>query len=191
MSLMKMGRYVKVVHYYVPLLKSNIFKSLFSTDQFTVALSFTLTRMPKTTKSSGEPAQTRGSCRTQKMYLCFAKQNVEVFIRHKNTSIQMKKYLCPRWGSNSRPSDYETDALPTALRRLLSGCSVGFSLGTHLGGIFVKKFLSEVGFEPTPSSEDQKSPLIPYLGTRFKPWVWRLRPLGHPDMLELLAVCKS
>ena len=28
----------------------------------------------------------------------------------------MKKY-CPRWGSNSRPSDYETDALPTALRR--------------------------------------------------------------------------
>jgi len=29
--------------------------------------------------------------------------------------------------------------------------------------------LSEVGFEPTPSSEDQKSPLIPYLGTRFKP----------------------
>ena len=24
---------------------------------------------------------------------------------------------CPLWGSNSRPSDYETDALPTALRR--------------------------------------------------------------------------
>ena len=102
-----------------------------------------------------------------------------------------QKLPCPRWGSNSRPSDYETDALPTALRRLLSSCSVGFSLGTQLEGIFVKKFLSEVGFEPTPSSEDQKSPLIPYLGTRFKPWVWRLRPLGHPDMLELLAVCKS
>ena len=28
------------------------------------------------------------------------------------------KMFCPRWGSNSRPSDYETDALPTALRRL-------------------------------------------------------------------------
>ena len=27
------------------------------------------------------------------------------------------KMCCPRWGSNSRPSDYETDALPTALRR--------------------------------------------------------------------------
>ena len=26
---------------------------------------------------------------------------------------------CPVWGSNSRPSDYETDALPTALTRLL------------------------------------------------------------------------
>ena len=25
---------------------------------------------------------------------------------------------CPGWGSNSRPSDYETDALPTALPRL-------------------------------------------------------------------------
>ena len=107
------------------------------------------------------------------------------------TSLWQQKLPCPRWGSNSRPSDYETDALPTALRRLLSGCSVGLSLVIQLGGIFVKKFLSEVGFEPTPSSEDQKSPLIPYLGTRFKPWVWRLRPLGHPDMLELLAVCKS
>ena len=31
-----------------------------------------------------------------------------------------KENNCPRWGSNSRPSDYETDALPTALRRLLS-----------------------------------------------------------------------
>ena len=27
------------------------------------------------------------------------------------------KIICPRWGSNSRPSDYETDALPTALQR--------------------------------------------------------------------------
>ena len=26
-----------------------------------------------------------------------------------------KKKLCGMWGSNSRPSDYETDALPTAL----------------------------------------------------------------------------
>ena len=28
-----------------------------------------------------------------------------------------KKKECPGWGSNSRPSDYETDALPTALPR--------------------------------------------------------------------------
>ena len=27
---------------------------------------------------------------------------------------------CPVWGSNSRPSDYETDALPTALTRLMN-----------------------------------------------------------------------
>ena len=29
------------------------------------------------------------------------------------------KMICPGWGSNSRPSDYETDALPTALPRQL------------------------------------------------------------------------
>ena len=33
------------------------------------------------------------------------------------TSLWQQKLPCPRWGSNSRPSDYETDALPTALRR--------------------------------------------------------------------------
>ena len=33
-----------------------------------------------------------------------------------------KKKICPGWGSNSRPSDYETDALPTALPRLHSLC---------------------------------------------------------------------
>ena len=33
--------------------------------------------------------------------------------------IKMTKLkVCPGWGSNSRPSDYETDALPTALPRL-------------------------------------------------------------------------
>ena len=40
-----------------------------------------------------------------------------------------QKY-CPVWGSNSRPSDYETDALPTALTRLMKfgkrdGCDCG------------------------------------------------------------------
>ena len=44
----------------------------------------------------------------------------------KNWRAQMRKWKkkeekakkkCPLWGSNSRPSDYETDALPTALRR--------------------------------------------------------------------------
>ena len=33
-------------------------------------------------------------------------------LRHKS-----KYKKCPVWGSNSRPSDYETDALPTALTR--------------------------------------------------------------------------
>ena len=35
------------------------------------------------------------------------------------TDRKVQKKLCPGWGSNSRPSDYETDALPTALPRLV------------------------------------------------------------------------
>ena len=107
------------------------------------------------------------------------------------TSLWQQKLPCPRWGSNSRPSDYETDALPTALRRLVRCLCESSPCEMVISKDSLQNFLSEVGFEPTPSSEDQKSPLIPYLGTRFKPWVWRLRPLGHPDMLDLLAVCKS
>ena len=38
--------------------------------------------------------------------------------KYVNLSVKNKK-LCSRWGSNSRPSDYETDALPTALRKLV------------------------------------------------------------------------
>ena len=34
------------------------------------------------------------------------------------SSIKIQNDGCPGWGSNSRPSDYETDALPTALPRL-------------------------------------------------------------------------
>jgi hypothetical protein len=32
---------------------------------------------------------------------------------------EKKKITCPERGSNSRPPDYETDALPTALSRQL------------------------------------------------------------------------
>ena len=44
---------------------------------------------------------------------------------------------CPVWGSNSRPSDYETDALPTALTRLTcmrkrSGCVCQHLVGYNL-----------------------------------------------------------
>ena len=38
-----------------------------------------------------------------------------------NLVVWQEQKVCPRWGSNSRPSDYETDALPTALRRLALG----------------------------------------------------------------------
>ena len=46
-----------------------------------------------------------------------------------------------------------------------------------------QKNVSEVGFEPTPTSVDQNS-LDQELITGTYPWVWRLRPLGHPDMLS-------
>ena len=35
------------------------------------------------------------------------------------TDFRQSAKHCPVWGSNSRPSDYETDALPTALTRLM------------------------------------------------------------------------
>ena len=37
---------------------------------------------------------------------------------------------------------------------------------------------SEVGFEPTPTYVDQNTPIK----ERDHSWVWRLRPLGHPDI---------
>ena len=49
-----------------------------------------------------------------------------------------------------------------------------------------KKFLSEVGFEPTPTYVDQKSPTR--IASKVWPWVWRLRPLGHPDSLRERAL---
>ena len=52
--------------------------------------------------------------------LCKHKLPLHYFMRIKN-DMELKiisKKVCPRWGSNSRPSDYETDALPTALPRL-------------------------------------------------------------------------
>ena len=43
-----------------------------------------------------------------------------------------------------------------------------------------KKYLSEVGFEPTPTFVDQNTPHITRKSSTS--WVWRLRPLGHPDI---------
>ena len=45
-----------------------------------------------------------------------------------------------------------------------------------------KKILTGRGYEPLPSDEDQNS--LAKLRIREQgtlPWVWRLRPLGHPD----------
>ena len=42
-----------------------------------------------------------------------------VLKKKKKVEKEKKKNLCHLWGSNSRPSDYETDALPTAPRRHL------------------------------------------------------------------------
>ena len=38
---------------------------------------------------------------------------------------KFKNITCPERGSNSRPPDYETDALPTALSRHLSEQEIG------------------------------------------------------------------
>ena len=43
-------------------------------------------------------------------------KNAKIWKERYNENLE--KRVCPGWGSNSRPSDYETDALPTALPRL-------------------------------------------------------------------------
>lgn len=49
--------------------------------------------------------------------------------------------------------------------------------------------MSEVGFEPTPLERDQNSPTFSKVRIN-SPWVWRLRPLGHPDN-SAMQYCKS
>ena len=44
-----------------------------------------------------------------------------------------------------------------------------------------KGSLSGVGFEPTPPFGDQNTRYHSDDGKGLSPWVWRLRPLGHPD----------
>ena len=55
---------------------------------------------------------------------------------------------CPRWGSNSRPSDYETDALPTALRRLYMESTVLQRQPALYLTNKCKKWLRRPGIEP-------------------------------------------
>ena len=49
--------------------------------------------------------------------LCGRQQHA-LFCGKKVKQKRLKEKWCPVWGSNSRPSDYETDALPTALTGL-------------------------------------------------------------------------
>ena len=46
----------------------------------------------------------------------------------------------------------------------------------------VAKVLSEVGYEPRPSYEGQNSPSTSYGRSKGRHVVWRLRPLGRPDI---------
>ena len=57
----------------------------------------------------------------------------------------------------------------------------------------LNKRVSGVGFEPTPSFEDQNA--LPLQLRKLYAWVWRLRPLGHPDLSFLTHIknnnCKN
>ena len=59
------------------------------------------------------------------MYLCMWTTNIggkKLYLH--NVIKNLKKNLCHLWGSNSRPSDYETDVLPTAPRRHLNNIAL-------------------------------------------------------------------
>ena len=47
-----------------------------------------------------------------------------------------------------------------------------------------KGFCQEWDLNPCPLSRTRILTSTPYWGARIEPWVWRLRPLGHPDSLK-------
>ena len=63
-------------------------------------------------------------------------------------SVDSHQKICPGWGSNSRPSDYETDALPTALPR---HCSRKWIKNIDIASMLVKNIIKNMrqpGIEP-------------------------------------------
>ena len=55
-----------------------------------------------------------------------------------------------------------------------------------------RNILSGVGFEPTPILVDQMALWLRVSGASLETWVWRFRPLGHPDSWQplcLLSLC--
>ena len=72
------------------------------------------------------------------------------------------KSLCPRWGSNSRPSDYETDALPTALRRQCWSCGLEENFFVHCSLNWRRKSLFVVMRQPgiEPGSTAWKAAML-------------------------------
>ena len=47
-----------------------------------------------------------------------------------------------------------------------------------------KKVCQEWDLNPCPLTRTRILMLTPYQGAKIEPWVWRLRPLGHPDILS-------
>ena len=74
---------------------------------------------------------------------------------------------CPVWGSNSRPSDYETDALPTALRRHYIWCQIIVSTVQHLVPLKIEKYCTHGGTR-TPNLRFRRPTPYPlgHAGTR-------------------------
>ena len=46
-----------------------------------------------------------------------------------------------------------------------------------------KKVCQEWDLNPCPLTRTRILMITPYQGAKIEPWVWRLRPLGHPDVL--------
>ena len=78
---------------------------------------------------------------------------------------------CPGWGSNSRPSDYETDALPTALPRLTNSFLQNI-IHRDLENILVKNHVTHGGTR-TPNLRFRRP--TPY-------------PLGHAGNLYSMSI---
>ena len=98
----------------------------------------------------------------------------------------MKKLVCRGHSElNQGPAGLQPDALPLSYIPTLFVKILAMNKFVFQEIWWVKKkFCQEWDLNPCPLSRTRIPIIAPYQGAKFIPWVWRLRPLGHPDSCD-------